>query len=158
MKTRQAKSDRSTRRGVAAVEAALCTPLLVLIVMGAIDVGQYANVAQTVSNASREGARYASRDTITKKSEVKTAVLNYLQDAYPNLSSSQISSATQVMLKDSSGTDLVDGSTNGALQTVASGSPVTVQVTFQYGAVRWTNWFSYLSGKSLSTTTIMRRE
>jgi len=159
MKTRHLmKQHRNPRRGVAAVEAALCTPLLALIVMGAVDVGQYANVAQTVSNASREGGRYASRDTITKKSDVKAAVVAYLQDAYPKLSSSQINAATQVEIKNAWGAELTDSESNGALQTVASGDSVTVVVTFQYSAVRWTNWFSYLSGQTLKTTTIMRRE
>ena len=49
-----------SRSGVAAVECALAAPVLMLLVLGAIDIGQYANVHQKVSDASREGVRVGS--------------------------------------------------------------------------------------------------
>ena len=53
----------SRRSGVAAVECALVAPLLVLVVLSAIDVGQFINVSQVVDNGAREGVRKAIRDT-----------------------------------------------------------------------------------------------
>jgi Flp pilus assembly protein TadG len=48
------------RNGIAAVECAIVAPLLVLLLLGAIDLGQYVNVYQKVSDASRAGARIAA--------------------------------------------------------------------------------------------------
>lgn len=44
-------------RGATAVEFALLLPLLLLIVMGIVDFGRMLNAQQTLTNASREGAR-----------------------------------------------------------------------------------------------------
>jgi Flp pilus assembly protein TadG len=68
----------SSRHGIAAVECAFVAPLLTLLVLGAIDVGQYANIYQKVSDASREGARAAVRTQTLTTSQVNTDVMNYL--------------------------------------------------------------------------------
>lgn len=129
------------------------TPLLVLIILGAIDVGQFINVGQTVSNASREGARRASRDTVLNVSEVESSVKTYLENAFPGVSAGQIDGATTVTVWDSTGTVLT-----GDLTAVPSGASVWVKVDFQYSAVRWTYGFSAVNNQTLSTTTVMRRE
>jgi Flp pilus assembly protein TadG len=152
LKTNKQAAD-GKRRGNAAVECALVAPLLVLIILGSIDVGQFVNVAQTVNKASREGARAASKDTITNVSQVKTAVKDYIVNAFPNVSSGNIESALTVTVWDSTGTQLT-----GDLTAVPSGASVWVKATFDYSAVRWTTGFSGVSGKTLSTTTVMRRE
>jgi Flp pilus assembly protein TadG len=51
------KRPRDRQRGVAAVEFALVLPLLLTLVLGAIDWGWYFFVDQLVTNAAREGAR-----------------------------------------------------------------------------------------------------
>lgn len=70
------------RRGAAAVELALVLPVLVLILLGAIDFGRFGHSAITVANAARTGAAYCdyagcntplSAETITA---VKARVLN----------------------------------------------------------------------------------
>jgi Flp pilus assembly protein TadG len=48
---------RDGQRGVAAVEFALVLPLLLTIVLGAIDWGWFFFIDQLVTNAAREGAR-----------------------------------------------------------------------------------------------------
>jgi len=54
---------RSSRgeRGQSLVEMAIVLPLLLLILAGAVDLGRAFNNYIIVTNASREGARYASR-------------------------------------------------------------------------------------------------
>ena len=64
------------RKGVATVELALTVPILLILLLGAIDTGQYANVYQTVSNASREGARVAARGGTFNVSAVEASVVN----------------------------------------------------------------------------------
>lgn len=54
------KRLRRLGRGQSIVEMALVTPLLMLLLLGAIDVGRAMAVKIAVTNASREGARYAS--------------------------------------------------------------------------------------------------
>ena len=48
---------RDRQRGAAAVEFALVLPILLLLVLGAIDWGWYFFIDQMVTNAAREGAR-----------------------------------------------------------------------------------------------------
>lgn len=152
----------SARSGTAAVECALVSPLLVLMVLGAIDVGQFVNVSQVVDNSAREGARKAIRDSTGDAAEVEAAVKNYLATYFPDLSSSEIDAATSVRITTPDLPD--DGDTspqviNGTnLASVSSGTQVSVRVTFEYDKVRWMSAFPTLSSKSLKTTAVMRRE
>jgi Flp pilus assembly protein TadG len=71
------------RRGAAVVECALTAPLLALTVLGALEVGQYINVSQSVCNASRIGARLASRQDTKSTATVVSDVEDYLFNEYP---------------------------------------------------------------------------
>jgi hypothetical protein len=51
---------QASRRGAAAVELALITPLLVTVMLGCIDFGRFPSTAIAVRNAARVGAEYAS--------------------------------------------------------------------------------------------------
>ena len=137
------------RCGVAAVEFALIAPLLILTMLGAIDVGRFINVGQIVNDASREGARQASRNTETKVSDVESMVSSYLSNALgvPNLTAT-------VNVSGSSGAPI----SGGDLTTISSGSSVSVKVALEYDKVRWMAGFPGVSGKTLTTTTVMRRE
>ena len=52
---------RRDRRGSAAVEMALVTPMLLVLVCGAADLGNYFLSEHALLNGVRDGARYASR-------------------------------------------------------------------------------------------------
>ena len=55
---------RSTRRrAIAALEAAVALPILVTFLAGIIDLGRLAKVSNSLSNAARNGAQYASTNT-----------------------------------------------------------------------------------------------
>ncbi len=146
---RPEQRDTIIRRGAAAVEMALVAPFLVLIVFGSIDVGQFVNTSQTVSNASREGARKASRaDTLTVL-EVELTVQDYLDK------SAAISpSAVRVAVVDGGGASIQGGD----LTRIPSGEPVSVQVTIEFNSIRWIRFFGPLNRACNSTTTVMRRE
>ncbi|QDT28452.1 TadE/TadG family type IV pilus assembly protein [Gimesia panareensis] len=154
--------NSSQRKGVAAVECALVAPLLVLITMGAIDSGQFVNMAQVVNDASYAGARQASQNTALNQSEVRATVLNYVAQQCPHISATQLDSAITVNVYRSLNVSLLGGDLtavlNGDLTTILSGEPVAVQVIFRYDSVRWLNGFPGLGGRSLETTTFMRRE
>ncbi len=138
------------RQGVAAVEFALLCPILLLLFLGIVDVGQFVNVGQSVSNASREGARIAARQATSTTSEAQTAVSNYLTDMHPTMPAS----AVAVTISDASGSPV----SGGDLTTVATGSPIYVQVTVQFDPVRWVNGLTLLDGLSVTKTTVTRRE
>jgi|GEM_PF-1057064 len=70
------------RRGVAAVEFALCSPLIVLLLLGLWEVGRIAQV----SNILQNGAREAARDASLGQDNLQTVASNlaaYLQGALP---------------------------------------------------------------------------
>jgi Flp pilus assembly protein TadG len=142
------------RCGVAAVEFALIAPLLILTMLGAIDVGRFINVGQIVNDASREGARQASRNAVTNVSEVDAVVLSYLRDAFrdPSLTAT-------INVTDSSGAPISGGDlTKTSSGSSSSGSSLRVTVALSYDKVRWMAGFPGVSGKTLTTTTVMRRE
>ena len=144
----------ASRRGIAAVECAIVSPLLILLVLGTIDLGQYANVYQKISDASREGARIAVQNESLTASQVSSGVMNYLQDALPNVPSSTLASAITVKVAGATGGSIPGGN----LTNVASGSQIQVTVTLKYDVVRWINRLPFLNGSEIASTTMMRRE
>ena len=152
-KTSRNQQARPRRRGAAAVEFAVAAPVLVLLVLGMIDVGQFMNVGQVISNASRVGARKAARFDTKVVTDVRTEVLDYLEDYLTGVSRASIDGALTVTVKDSGGSTI---SGNG-LASMSSGDQVQVQVQFNFGTVRWFDGFDGLDNKNLSATSMMRR-
>ncbi len=142
----------SRRRGSAAVEFAVLAPLLFGLLMGAIDVGQFVNVGQTVSDASRDGARFAAQNEVTSSNDVELEVLNFLNSAYPKVLVSAMATATTVTVRDSGDNVVTD------LSTISAGSEIKVQVDLSFDYVRWAPSVGLGNNRTLSTTTVTRRE
>lgn len=142
------KARGQQRRGTAVVECALTVPLLLLVVFGSIDVGQFINVAQAVSNASRVGARVASRNDCVSVDTVKNEVKDYL------LANGIPKKSITVNLLNSSGTEL----SGNALGSVPSGSAVSVNVSVKFSAIRRASFLSILNNAANSSKSTMRRE
>ncbi|MCI0685412.1 MAG: pilus assembly protein [Gemmataceae bacterium] len=70
------------RRGAAAVEFAVCAPLIFLLLLGLWEVGRMTEVSNVMWNAAREGGRDASLGEQTFAT-VAGNVLTYLQSAEP---------------------------------------------------------------------------
>lgn len=148
-------TDRTTRRGSAAVEAALILPLLIIVSFGAIDVAQYINLAQLVSNASREGARVASRNGTETVDEVEAAVISFMADALSNLSAQELSDAINIEIR----CGICDTPVpQGKLTEIASGDSVFVHVEFDFAKVRWLPGPSYWNNDVQESKTYCRRE
>ncbi|HEX5445498.1 MAG TPA: TadE family protein [Pirellulales bacterium] len=62
---RRARRRGAERRGIAAVEAGLCMPILLLFMLGMWEVGRMVQVEQILVNAAREGARIAAEGQLT---------------------------------------------------------------------------------------------
>jgi Flp pilus assembly protein TadG len=70
------------RRGVAAVEFAVCAPLLFLLLLGLWEIGRITEVGNVMWNSAREGARDASLGQANLQA-VAANLLLYLQGAEP---------------------------------------------------------------------------
>jgi Flp pilus assembly protein TadG len=76
----------SQRRGVVAVEAAIITPLLLIMMFGVWEVGRIIQVKQMMVNSAREGARlaaggYTVNSQPVTNAMVQQAVKDYLRGA-----------------------------------------------------------------------------
>ena len=56
------KQHRGERRGVAAVEFAVCLPVIILLVFGAIEASSFIFLKQSLNVAAYEGIRESIRD------------------------------------------------------------------------------------------------
>jgi hypothetical protein len=72
------RRDRG-EEGAAAVEFALILPILVFLVLGGLDLGHRFYMQNLITNASREGARYAAKYTGTSADPSSTAISNYVK-------------------------------------------------------------------------------
>jgi Flp pilus assembly protein TadG len=129
---------RRTRRGAAVVEFALVAPILLLLVVGTVEVGRAIMVKDTITVASREGARVAGNSAITSIPAVQSAVDNYLAGA-------GISGATTTVSPSS-------------LSGVADGQPVTVTVSVPYSQVSWVPSPWFLAGQTMTAKSVMVRQ
>lgn len=131
------RSFRKKRRGAAAVEFAVVAPIFLLLVFGMIEYGRMVMVQQVLVNASREGARRAVLDGSAQQ-DVVDVVQQYLTSA-------SINGATVTVVP-----------TNPA--DAAFGDPVTVTVSVGFDQVSWLPAPMYLGGRTLTATSVMRRE
>jgi hypothetical protein len=145
--------SKSSRRGAAAVEFAVLCPILVLLIFGGIDMGQFINTGQVVSSASRVGVRKATQFETKSTAVVRDEIIDYISRHIPGLNRETIAGATTVTVK-AAGTT-ISGATLG---TIPSGTRIDVEVVFSYAAIRWFPGLNILHGRTLPATSMMRRE
>lgn len=61
---RRSREARAPERGANLVEIALILPLLLFLMFGVVDMGRAFYAVISLTNAAREGARYASRNSL----------------------------------------------------------------------------------------------
>lgn len=119
------------------MEFAAVAPVFFLLIFGLIEYGRMVMVQQVLTNASREGARQAVLDGATATG-VAAAVTTYLTNAKISGQSVTINPA--------------DPSSAGY------GASITVTVSVPFGSVSWLPTPMFLGGKTLTASTVMRRE
>ena len=157
MKTKynkKSQKQKNRRLGTATVELAITLPILLLFLLGTIDAGQFANAYQTVSNASREGARVAVSAETTNVATVRQSVMDYLAAAFPGASRVELDAAVKTTVASATG-EALDA---GELAMIAPGSPVRVDVSLEFDAVRYIPGLDQLDDRFVQVSTIMRRE
>ena len=131
---------RLNERGQALAEFALVLPLILLFMAGIIEFGRAWNIKQAVTDAAREGARYAvvQDPAITSTNDVKAKVEQRL--ALASIESSTINFA-------------------GDFQTVGGEMTVTVSTQHRMGLVgTLLGWAGAPSFVTISTQATMRNE
>lgn len=76
---------KNTRRGIAAVEFAILSPVFVILVLGTAEVSHAINASTTLTSAIREGGRLASMDwaeiiadDVTANAKIEQDIRNFL--------------------------------------------------------------------------------
>lgn len=129
---------RNKRQAASAVEFAFIAPILVVLILGMIEFGRVMMVEQVLTNAAREGCRYAVlADSTVSPATVRTKVDEYL-------GGSRISGHSVSVNPDPS--------------TAAAGTSINVTVSVPFNSVSWLAGPLFMAGKTLSTTVIMRKE
>ena len=128
-------------RGVAAVELAICLPILMLLIFGSIEFGLLFYNKQVITNASREGARAGIVEG-TVNADIEQIVKNYCTGKLINLNGANELQADAVTVSGSN--------------TAGGIAILTVRVIYNYdflfgGILDFTNIL-------LSAQTIMRME
>lgn len=131
---------RRRRSGTAAVEFAVILPFIMVLFLGIIEFGRVLMVQQILTNAAREGCRYAvlPGGTISASRDVVTT---YLSNANITLSSP----STQVTVSPDP-------------STASKGTSITVNVTLPFSSVSWLPSSIFMTGKQLSASVVMRLE
>jgi len=112
------------------------------MVLGMIEIGRAVMVQQVITNASREGARLAVLPGVSTAD---------IQSRVDNILSSQTISGAAVEILDENG-----GATNPL--DAAYGDIIQVRVSVPFSEVSWLPASKFLSGRTLSATTVMRAE
>lgn len=126
----------NVRFGAAAVEMALVTPLLVLLVMGTIDIGRLLMCKSALEHAARDAVRQIAIDG--GNDSVAIIAIN------KHLESSGISNAA-ISIEPKDGVSVV-------------GQSVRVQVAVEYADASWLGKGSPFASKLLSGSATMRSE
>jgi Flp pilus assembly protein TadG len=86
-------------RGATIVEAAIVLLMLITLVFAAFDFGRAYNVYQVMTNAAREGARYAvapnaGTSTLPTQDQIKARVKQFMNSAYVKIDDDDIDITT----------------------------------------------------------------
>jgi len=152
---RKFKVHRGRQEGVAAVELALCLIPLILLIAGVCDFGGLLYMKLSLTSASREGARYATR--IQTDATGKIIAPNYLSPSVTDY----VLSTSGFGLK-----NILPGNANPAVTCGGTGytsgareDDVSVQVTADWYWLLLHNFLPELPNpQSVSSTTVMKHE
>jgi Flp pilus assembly protein TadG len=128
---------KNVRYGAAIVEFAIVAPIMILFTLGLIEMGRMTMVKQVLTNISREGARLA---------------------VLPEATSNEVQAQVSSLLIDSKIPGAIVTLTPSSITDAPSGTMVTVSIQVASESVSWLNTPLFMSGKTITASTSMRRE
>lgn len=128
---------RKNRRGAVVVEFAVVAPVVLTLVLGWIDYGRRAEAQRCVEAAAREGVELAVREGGTI---------------------AMVAAAVEARLSSASLSGQIVTVNPNPPSSAGYGAPVTVTVSVPFSQVSWLPSPMFLSGKTLTASTVMRRE
>jgi Flp pilus assembly protein TadG len=158
------RCQNRARRGTATVEFAVVALPLLILLLGAVDVGQYINTSQAVTNAAREAARRAAQRTTRSETDVRAAALDYLDHCFPRVGRENLDAALSVSVNAWKRGDFdnnpwtFDTTQPASLANASTGQPVEVEVGLAFNSVRWLHGPGFAADRTFAATTVMRRE
>lgn len=143
------KPFKQSEKGAELVEMAFVILLFVALMLGVFELGRAYNIYQNITNAAREGARFAVAPmrggtvNYPNNSEVRSVVTNFMQSANLNPSAATINIQLNNQTVDPSCSPCVVGG------GCACGTRVSISYPFS---------FFFYGNINLSTTVLMRNE
>ncbi len=136
-------SRSSERRGAVIVEFAIVLPVLLLMILGAIEFGRAMMVANLLTSAARDGVRHGTL-AIATNSDITGAVQQHLE--------------AMSVSTDHADIEITVNGVPGDVSEAETGDSIGVQVTVGYSHVSWLPTPDFLGGTQLRGVAVMRRE
>jgi len=153
----QRKGRSMRRRGVSVVEFALIVPILLTLLIGIMEWAWLARTQLTVSNAAREGIRFATVGNTS--TAVRTRVINAAATLNPAVTTDQVV-LTQTPDRTSTNPTYyawpADTTTTPARNGVTAGNLMRVTVSYPHRSL--TNFFPWLRNRTVTVSVTMTRE
>jgi Flp pilus assembly protein TadG len=143
--------NQACRRGIATVEAAICLPVLVLLIFGFVEIGYYINSHHALQDAARQGARAAVR-LENSNPQVRAAVLNSLNHSFsvnPTAVTVRLSKLTSTGAEEYQIMNLSENE---------QGEAVRVKVTVDYAQFHPPSNFLGIAGIPVTSSVVMQRQ
>lgn len=127
---RRIRQEKHVRRGATVMEAALVLPIVLIFLLGILEYGRYVMTLQVLTNAAREGARYALAHTepVTLQGVTYGNATSDVQTIVNNACAGQqlTGHTVQVYESDALGNNL------GVWTNASSGEPICVRISGTY--------------------------
>lgn len=134
--------DVESRQGAYAVEFALVSPVLFLLIFGLVEFSRMVMVQQSLTNAAREGCRTATLSTTTSQDKVDDIIRDYLDSV---LSVASDTSKVRITISPADFSYLVPG------------EEITCAIQVDYSDVSWLPP-QFLGSTVLKASSTMERE
>jgi Flp pilus assembly protein TadG len=131
---------KKKRTGTAAVELAVCLPLMLILISGVWEVGRMVSAQQIVANAAREGGRELAAGQ-TSVATVQSYVVNYM-----TMNGLTSADATMVTITNITNSGRADPTTCNQLDQWR------VTVTVPYSTIRWSTIAQITKAASLTAS------
>jgi Flp pilus assembly protein TadG len=138
---RMRKSPGMTRSGTAAVELAVCLPMLLIVITGVWEVGRMVQAQAIIANAAREGGRQAAAGLTNNATIVQNVVNDMNMNGLTGVTTSMVTLTNQTS----------SGRSNP--QTANQLDQFNLTVVVPYSSIRWSSIAQITPTSSISLST-----